>query len=480
VLWICIGALLVAPCRIAAGADDLMKAAGQLRPVYAGRLRELATWCDGQGLTEQARATRAWSVSPGPSMLIIPEMPSAVGPPQPPAGASEAVIQWHHRFYALRYAQATALNELAKRSVGDSRSWLTFDLIRQSLRENPDHEGLRRLLGYEQHEGRWRTAYEIRKLRSGQAWHARFGWLPKAYVEKYEQGMRRFKSRWITAEEDARLHADILSGWEIETEHFSIRTNHGIEAGVALGVKLERLYRAWQQLFIRYYATPTEIRAMFTGRGTIPRTRATRHHVVYFRNRDDYNRGLRTGVPEVERTIGMYLGDTRRMYTFAGHEDAERTLYHEVTHQLFQESRPVRSRGNDRRNFWIYEGVALYMESFTAGDGYYTLGGLDDVRLNAARYRLLKDGFYIPLAEFTQYTAKRIQSDPKIATLYSQAAGLTHFLIHYEGGRYRDAVVDYLTAFYNGKDAPDTLSRLTGTSYAELDRQYRQFAERGY
>ncbi|NQT39339.1 MAG: hypothetical protein HQ581_17715, partial [Planctomycetes bacterium] len=115
-----------------------------------------------------------------------------------------------------------------------------------------------------------------------------------------------------------------------------------------------------------------------------------------------------------------------------------------------------------------------------AGDGYYTLGGLDDVRLNAARYRLLKDGFYIPLAEFTQYTAKRIQSDPKIATLYSQAAGLTHFLIHYEGGRYRDAVVDYLTAFYNGKDAAATLSRLTGTSYAELDRQYRQFAERGY
>ena len=39
---------------------------------------------------------------------------------------------------------------------------------------------------------------------------------------------------------------------------------------------------------------------------------------------------------------------------------------------------------------------------------------------------------------------EKLQKDPKIATLYSQSAGLTHFLIHYDHGRYRDALVAYL------------------------------------
>ena len=68
-----------------------------------------------------------------------------------------------------------------------------------------------------------------------------------------------------------------------------------------------------------------------------------------------------------------------------------------------------------------------------------------------------------------------MQRDPKIKSLYSQAAGMTNFLIFYDGGRYRDALVAYLIDVYTGQDAPDTLSNLTGCSYAELDQQYRRF-----
>ena len=60
-------------------------------------------------------------------------------------------------------------------------------------------------------------------------------------------------------------------------------------------------------------------------------------------------------------------------------------------------------------------------------------------------------------------------------SLYSQAAGMASFLIHDDGGRYRDALVAYLTDVYSGRDEADTLSRLTGVSYAELDKQYRAF-----
>jgi len=83
----------------------------------------------------------------------------------------------------------------------------------------------------------------------------------------------------------------------------------------------------------------------------------------------------------------------------------------------------------------------------------------------------------VPLEQLTGYGMEKLQNDPKIATLYSQSAGLTNFLIHYDHGRYRDALVSYLTAIYTGRDGPDTLAQLTGTDYGELDKQYRLYME---
>jgi hypothetical protein len=56
-------------------------------------------------------------------------------------------------------------------------------------------------------------------------------------------------------------------------------------------------------------------------------------------------------------------------------------------------------------------------------------------------------------------------------------AGQTHFLVHYDGGRYRDALVAYLAEVYAGNDDAATLAKLTGENYAILDRQYRGFVE---
>ena len=119
----------------------------------------------------------------------------------------------------------------------------------------------------------------------------------------------------------------------------------------------------------------------------------------------------------------------------------------------------------------------MFMESLQREDGYDVLGGLDDERVNAARYRLLHDHFYIPLGEFVDFGMAKLQKDPRIATLYSQAAGLTHFLIYYDDARYRDALVSYSSVVYAARDNHDTLARLTGASYGDLDKQYREFLE---
>jgi len=471
-------ATILAAVSCQAWADEFDYAASELYEKYQGELEQLARWCEGRGLAEQAKTTRGWLSPRSSDKLYVAIFPREVGRPEPPADAPAAVAEWEKRFYQLRRERANSLEALARRAVRNGRASLAFDLVLSALRENPDHETIRKLLGYQKHQNEWRTLWEISRLRAGQTWHEQFGWIPKGYVRRYEQGERYYGGRWITADEDAQLHRDIRSGWEVETEHYTIRTNHSLEAGVQLGVKLEQLYLVWKQLFIRYFATEAQVTALFDGRARSNWARLPRHQVVYFRSRDDYNQALRSAFPNIEMSIGVYVDSTRRAYFFAGEKSDRRTLYHEATHQLFHESRPVAPDVGLRSNFWIVEGIALYMESLHEDDGFYVLGGFDDLRMLAARYRLLHDDFYVPLADLAAMGREAIQTHPRIATIYSQAAGLTHFLISHEAGRYRDALVAYLSAVYSGRADAGTLARLSGASYADLDRQYRALIEK--
>jgi len=458
-------------------ADDLLSLAEQLRGKYLAGLEEVAAWCQTKGLTDEAKQTRALAGRRDPYKIYLPVLPVEVGPPKLPDDASADKVEWDARLGRQRRDYANALYELARRAIRLRRASLAYDLVLEAIRANPDHEAVRRVMGYQQHRGGWYTPYEARKLRAGHVWHEKFGWLPKTYVRRYEDGQRQVNNRWISAEEDARMHRDIREGWDVETEHYTIRTNHSLQAGVALGAKLENLYRLWQQLFIRYYASESDVVALFDGRARSPRAEAPRLQIVYFRDRDDYNRTLRSLVPNIDISIGYYRADARAAYFFAGKDADDRTLYHEATHQLFHQSRRVAATVGRSANFWIIEGIAMYMESLHQEDGYDVLGGLQDERLHAARYRLLEDAFYVPLAEFSSFGMEKLQKDPRIARLYSQAAGLTHFLVYYDGGRYRDALVAYLDAVYSGRDKPDTLAKLTGTSFEELDKQYREFLQ---
>ncbi|MEN6497533.1 MAG: DUF1570 domain-containing protein [Thermoguttaceae bacterium] len=457
--------------------DDLDRTAQQLTNRYREQLEELAAWCETRGLAEQAQKTRKWLRPHDPAKYYVAILPDKVGRDKPPDDAPADVLKWDTDLAKLQTQYASACFDLARRAIRTNRASLAFDLVLIAVHEDPDYEPVRKLLGYQQFRGQWCTPDQLSRLRSGQVWHERFGWLPKAHVARYEKGQRYTNGRWVSADEDARLHRDIQTGWDVSTEHFSIRTNHSLEAGVELGRKLERLYRVWKQLFVRYYLTEAQVSAMFDGRARGRGVDAPRHQVVYFRDRKAYNDALRPTFANIEITVGAYLDNTRRAYFFAGSDADDRTLYHEATHQLFHESRPVAPDVARRANFWIIEGIALYMESLHEEDGFHVLGGVDDLRMQAARYRLLHDDFYVPLAEFSSYGIEQFQSDKRVATFYSQAAGLTHFLVYYDGGRYRDSLVHYLTAVYSGQADANTLARLTSTSYSDLDKQYRRFID---
>lgn len=476
-MFFVVSMILVVAAPMPVAADDLDRTAQQLTKRYREQLEELARWCDSKGLAEQAQKTRKWLQPRDPSKYYVAVLPDKVGRNQTPADAPADVAKWDGDLSRLQTQYANACYDLARRAIRTNRASLAFDLVLCAIREDPDYEPVRRLLGYQQYKGQWYTQDQVSRMRSGQVWHETYGWLPKANVVRYEKGQRYYSGRWITAEEDARLHSDIQNGWEVPTEHFVIRTNHSLEAGVELGKKLERLYRVWKQLFVRFYLTEAQVQAMFDGRARGRAVEMPRHRIVYFRSRKDYNDALRPMFPNIEMTVGAYVQRTGQAYFFAGNDADDRTLYHEATHQLFHESRPVAPTAGQWANFWIIEGIAMYMESLHDEDGYHVLGGVDDLRMQAARYRLLVNNFYVPLAEFSSYGMEQFQSDKRVATLYSQAAGLTHFLVYFDNGRYRDALVQYLSAVYSGQADINTLAHLTNTPYSQLDQQYRKFIE---
>jgi hypothetical protein len=103
------------------------------------------------------------------------------------------------------------------------------------------------------------------------------------------------------------------------------------------------------------------------------------------------------------------------------------------------------------------------------------LGGLRDVRMISARYHVFEQQFYVPFERLTALGMQRLQNQPKLAKLYSQMAAQTSFLVYYDNARYRDALVAYLAAVYSGNDDPAVLSELTGGSYSQLDKQYREY-----
>ncbi len=368
---------------------------------------------------------------------------------------------------------------------------------RETVRENPDHEVARKILGFEKYQNVWTTAESARRMRDGQVWSDSFGWLPADQLSRYQNGMRYYRGNWIDAADDARLHGNIKNGWRIETDHYAVTTNHSLEEGVRLARGLELLYDVWRQAFVPYYTSPADVERLFAAAAppstaaahntqavaVIPVALRKLHQVVYFRDKQQYVDTLIRTQPQIEKTLGLYLDVANTAYFFHDDERHDVTMYHEGTHQLFYEERPGTIRAGKKNNFWIVEGIACYMETLVEHQltpdetygSYVTIGGDNAGRVPAARKRLLDDGFYVPLREFATYGMDNLQHDARLPMIYSQASGLAQFFMHADGAHYRPALMDYLVAIYTGHATPDTLEKLTGTRYEELDRQYREF-----
>ena len=442
---------------------------------------------DAQGQTDWVAELRKWQTPVDGETLLGRPLPKSVQPelsPDLPAAERE----WRVVLKAARESLAKELYLLSRQLVNQDRPSVAWSVLREVLHFDSDHKQTRTLLGFERLGDEWMSPFAARKLKAKQVWHDRFGWLPIEHVKRYDGGERFYDQKWMTKEREESIRRNILKAWVVETDHYKVRTNVSLERGVELATSLETFHKYFHNTFAAFFNTPEQLKKQFAPTGTSTAKPSKQFAVTFFRSKDEYISKLKPNNPLIEITRGIYMTDDRTAYFFDHPDvDTDGTLFHEATHQLLYELHSLNRPIGAHEHFWIVEGIACYMESFRITAAGTSIGDTNYLRFKAAAYRALEDKpkpYYVPLARFTSMSMLAYQTDPSIEKNYSQASGLVHFFMHYDNGRYRDALISHLELLYRPQAARvhvPGLDQLTGVTYEELDRQYiehlRSFAK---
>ena len=428
--------LVVWLCGVSLYADEKpLSSRTSIDQKFRQRLETLAKKCDELGLDALARVSRDWCLDRDRQRQYVFVAGNAES--LPADGPDDLRQKWQAKFFEYRRDHAQQLFELARGESQAGSAATAFQLLHEVLRDDPAHGQARNILGLNSDD-------EIRpRARAARLAHPKFGWQ---------------RGRW----------------WQIDSPHFQITTDHSSAAGLELARQLEEFHAVWRQLFYEYWNTPEWLRAQFAD-NSFRQPPEAKHQVVLFRSRDEYVARLTTTEPQIAVTLGYYLKGNRTSYFYHGDDSLLPVWYHEATHQLFQETgNPVQDVGEDW-NFWVVEGVAVYMESLTELSGYYTVGGFDADRLQFLRTRVLSGEPQMPLLELVRLGREDLQKHAEIRRLYTYAAGLVHFLMDFDSGRSRDTFVRYLTTVYLGRDRPESLFAIHELSPAAFDPDWQTF-----
>ncbi len=447
--------------------------------VLADGLERIAQNCELRDLKAIAAQVRRLAQPAHPDVLRFEPLPRSVQPPLP-GDLSENEKLARSQLREQRKEYAAKLDSLAQRAVKAGFPSYAFTLVREAVFHDSDLERPRRLLGYVRYKDEWVSPFERGKLGKNEVWTDQFGWLPAAHVTRYQNNERYYNARWMPVAQEEELRSDFRQAWEIRTEHYLLKTNVGLQRGVALAMALESFHTFFQQTFAAFFSDPEQLRKLFAN--PLLAGKATKQFEVhFFKSRDEYIQRLSGKYKkQIEITNGLYDVDDRIVYSFQNpNEPAETTLFHEATHQLLAAHLKPSPIIASTANFWLIEGIACYIESFELRPDGASLGDPRYIRFEAARQLALKDRYYLKLRDFTAMGKDQFQSHPRISNNYSQASGLVHFFMHFEEGQYRDALVEHLRQMYQQAVTPrqrvDSLEDLTGIEFNELDRQYLKY-----
>jgi hypothetical protein len=294
----------------------------------------------------------------------------------------------------------------------------------------------------------------------------------------------------VSTEQADRMRADWRPPWTISTEHFDIQTNVPLAEGIEFSRRLEPFYRAFFALTADVVGDKLPLARRLRSPKLTADASYRPHRILYFADRDEYLRRVRTVTrDDVSNSLGYYdpprpgKGDRATAYFFrdvGGQLPVSATLYHEVSHQLLFETAGRNAYLENVGDYWVFEGLGTYFETVEPlPDGVIEVGGLVGPRLVEA-VRSLKAGKMLPLAEFLRQDQRAFNRNDRIYVNYQQAMALTVFLMQAEQGAYREPFLDYVRDAYRGRlrrSSGRSLEDRLGVPVDEIERRFKAFYE---
>ena len=248
-----------------------------------------------------------------------------------------------------------------------------------------------------------------------------------------------------------------LLGWgpgtyqSARSTHFAIASQAGEKITAEVAAACEVIFSIWQSLFSERFEFSAEQTPAF--------------RVVLLRNKEAYVRALKAIEPRIGISTGYYSPEHKMAFFYWDGPKSFPTLVHELTHQFFDATSTEDSRFNPDSDpgAWALEAIALYMESWSeeyiGGLRIIQIGGWDSPRVQAGRFRRLRDQYWIPWDEFSIANGKQLRSDPDVAAWYSQACGLAHFWLDSDPAA-KEKFLTYLQSVYR-RDGSKAAKALT-------------------
>ena len=217
----------------------------------------------------------------------------------------------------------------------------------------------------------------------------------------------------------------------------------------------EQTFAIWKQIFYPYWSTDSTEGPDYKSNPIEP------FRVIIFRNKENYLKALQSQVRNVAVSTGYYHQNAKACFFYLEDRRSYATMVHELTHQFFIESSslPIQFDADQTAGFWAAEGIALFMESLSVRDmGTSVLidvGGWDSSRLQAGRFRFLRDQMWFPWGIFGAANGIRFRAMEDIAPRYSQACGLAHYWME-NSTTSRALMTEHLNSIYR-RGAPAVL-----------------------
>lgn len=417
IVWITILCLWLAPPQLLAQAQEEPLPTSE----YLIELENLARKCDELNLPSEAEQTRTWwpKTRVDQTWLVFPNASDI----STSSNDQDLVSKWQTRFETLRRRHALFLIEEIQKSLDEKDEITAYRGVWRAHREDPNNKQLAFVLQS------FLIATDVdSKVRLATTAHPKYDWPAKSFHR-------------------------------VQLPHFRIVSNASAELLENWTQELERIFAVWTQAYPDLWLAPGALKNRLAGKN-VPLERKAEMNVVLFRSRDDYLRQLGKTEPFIESSVGYYSPkDTTSFFYVEDNAVAYPTLVHELTHQILQEASLLRGSEpwQTESDFWIVEAIALHAESLWIGKQIATVGGWESPRLQVARYRMLREDYWLDWESLRSHSAEDWKKQEQLPRAYTQAAGLAHLWLDQADPAKREAFFRYLTSVYRKKPNPKLL-----------------------